>query len=152
MKSRMQAAAVATGMVIATLSLGCSDGPARIPTAPTPLPAPTPAPAATLYALSGVVYEITSAGQTPVEGVEVYCDPCGPPEGHSSRTTGANGVYSFEGRGGLYAGGVLLFVAKRGYVLPNQRDMSGPNGDSWMGSVSVTVTGDTRHDIQIIRK
>ena len=30
--------------------------------------------------------------------------------------------------------------------------ISGPNGDSWMGSVRVTVTGDTRFNIEIIRK
>jgi hypothetical protein len=102
------------------------------------------------------VFEVTSAGNMPLEGVTVYCDPCGPPDGHSFRSTGADGGYSFDGAGGVAPGstpgGILLFVAKRGYVLPNQPDISGPNGDGYMGSVRVTVTGDTRFNIQILRK
>jgi hypothetical protein len=150
MSTQPRAAAVATAMVLATVMWGCSDG--RGPNRPTPPQTPAPTPVPVLYALSGVVFEVTSAGNTPVEGVEVYCDPCGPPDGHSFRHTAADGVYSFDGTGGVAPGRFQLFVAKRGYVLPNQPDLSGPSGDGWMGSVSVTVTSDTRYDIQLIRK
>ena len=155
MRTRTHASAVATAMVLATVVIGCGDGRAPSPIAPT-LPqtpsTPTPASPAILYPLSGVVFEVTSAGNTPVEGVEVYCEPCGPPDGHSARYTAADGVYSFDGAGGVATGRIELLLAKRGYILPNQPDLSGPSGNSWMGRVSVTVTGDTRYDIQIIRK
>ena len=156
MRTQTRASAVATALVLATLVLGCSDD-GRVPNPITPTPAqtpstPTPAPPAALYALSGVVFEVTSAGNTPVEGVEVYCEPCGPPDGHSLLRTDGNGVYSFDGARGVATGRIELLVAKPGYILPNQPDMSGPSGNSWMGRVSVTVTGDTRYDIQIIRK
>jgi hypothetical protein len=154
MRTQTRASAVAIALILAALVLACSDDTTPSPIAPPPPQptTPTPAPPATIYSLSGVVFEVTSAGNTPVEGVDVYCDSCGPPIGHSSRLTGADGVYSFDGEGGVTAGGIPLFLHKRGYILPNQPDQSGPNGDSWMGSVSVRVSGDTRFNIQIIRK
>jgi hypothetical protein len=99
------------------------------------------------------VFEVTSAGNTPVEGVEVYCEPCGPPDGHTGRTTDARGRYNFDREtGGVPLGTYPLLVAKKGYVLPNQPDESGSDGFGWMGSVAVIVAADTRHDIQIVRK
>ena len=152
-----RACTVGTAFVLATLVLGCSDRETPTPTAPSvPSPAPpppSPPPSSTIYSLSGEVFEVFADGsRRPVEGVEVYCDPCGPPLGHSARHTDAAGVYSFDGAGGVAPGAVPLVLAKRGYVLPNQPDRSGPNGDGWMGSITVTVTGDTRYDIQIVRK
>ena len=154
MRTQTRASAVATVVVLATLVWGCSDD-RRSPTPITPTPppsAPAPAPPVSLYTLSGVVFEVTSAGKTPVQGVEVYCDPCGPPLGHSSRHTEANGLYSFDGAGGVASGQIALWLAKRGYKLPDQPDQSGSGGNSWMGSVSVTVTGDTRFDVELVRK
>ena len=155
MRTQRRASAVVAAMVLATLVLACSDDTTPNPIAPT-LPqtpsTPTPPSPPSIYTLAGVVFEMTSAGNIPVEGVTVYCDPCGPPIGHSSRETGADGVYSFDGAGGVAAGGIQLLLHKRGYVLPNQPDMSGPSGDSWMGIVTVTVAGDTRFNIGIIRK
>jgi hypothetical protein len=145
-------------MVLATLVAGCGTEVARGPVTPTLTPTPTPtptsasSPSAILHSVSGVVFEVTSAGNTPVKGVEVYCDPCGP-FGHSARFTDADGRYSFDGaEGSVAAGRVPLHLAKEGYKLPNQPDQSGPSGLSWMGSVAVVVAGDTRYDIQIIRK
>jgi hypothetical protein len=142
-------------MVLATLVLGCSDGRLPTPITPTPTEAPSipgPAPSGVLYNLSGVVFEVTSSGRTPVEGVEVYCDPCGPPLGHSARHTDANGLYSFDGAGGVTSGHIELILAKQGYKLLDKPDQSGPSGIGWMGTVGVTVTGDTRADIEIIKK
>ena len=155
MRTNTRASAVATALVLAALVLGCSDGTAPTPIAPTPPPTPsipTPPSPPSIYTLSGVVFEVTPAGNVPLEGVTVYCDPCGPPDGHSFRSTGADGVYSFEGDGGVAPGRFLLFLAKRGYALPNQADISGPNGDGYMGSVPVTIAGDTRLNIEVIRK
>ena len=142
-------------MLLSTLAWGCGDERRPIPITPTPpqIPStPTPPAPATLFTLSGVVFEVTASGNTPVQGVEVYCEPCGPPDGHSARHTDANGVYSFDGAGGVATGAIELLLAKSGFVLPDQPDQSGPSGLSWMGKVRVTVTGDTRRDIQIVRK
>ena len=146
-----------TAMVLATLVSGCSEGLQRSPITPTspqmPPAAQTPAAPITLYTLSGLVFEVTSAGNRPIEGVEVYCEQCGPPAGHSGRFTDRNGAYSFDGAGGLAGASIVeLLVAKQGYILPNQPDQSGPSGLSWMGRVNVSVKGDTRYDIQITRK
>lgn len=157
MRTQTRPFAVGIAILLATLVVACgSDDTPPIPMAPTaPQPPATPTPpppAATLYTLAGVVFEVTSAGNVPVEGVEVYCEPCGPPDGHSLRQTGAEGVYSFDGAGGVAAGRIQMLVAKRGYVLPNQPDMSGPDGLGWMGSVTVPVSGETRFNIEIIKK
>jgi hypothetical protein len=155
MRTQTRVYAVATALVLATLVLACSDDTTPSPIAPTPPQTPTtptPAPPGTLYTLSGVVFEVTSAGNMPLQGVEVYCEPCGPPDGHSLQQTGADGVYSFAGAGGVAPGRIRMLLAERGYILPNQPDMSGPDGTGWMGSVTVPVTGDTRYDIQIMQK
>lgn len=155
MRTHKRDVAVATAVMLAAFALACGDGnttgPLR-PTPPAPPAPPTPLPPPTLYTLSGVVFEVTSAGNVPVEAVEVYCEPCGPPEGHSLRHTDANGVYSFDGGGGVYPSTISMLIAKKGYLLPGQPDQSGPNEDGWMGILSVTIAGDTRFDIQIIRK
>ena len=154
MKTRTQVWALAAAMALIVVS-ACSDGNAPTPLTPTPPQAapqaPAPAPG-TLYSLSGVVFEATPAGNAPVPGVEVYCEPCGPPDGHLGQVTDARGAFSFDGVKGVARGSIPILLAKQGYVLPNQPDQSGPTGLSWMGGVSVTVTGDTRFDIQVIRK
>ena len=110
-------------IVLATLVVACgSDDTTPSPIAPTP---PPTAPAA-IYTLSGVVFEVTSAGNIPVEGVTVYCDPCGPPEGHSFRSTGADGVYSFDGAGGVGVGSTMLFLSKRGTCCLINRTSQAP--------------------------
>ena len=50
------------------------------------------------YTLSGIVYEMTSSGRVPIEGVEVYCDGCGSEFGHTFAYTDASGFYSLAGR------------------------------------------------------
>ena len=94
------------------------------------------------YTLSGVVFEVTEAGQVPIAGVSIYCDSCGSPDGHTFVDTDANGSYSLS----WTANGVhTLFVEKAGYELPD------PAGRSH-GSIDVTVRGDTRRDIQLTRR
>lgn len=92
------------------------------------------------YTLTGVVSEMTETGLVPVEGVELYCDGCGSEFGHTFMYTDSNGFYSFSW---LYPGHQTLLVSKEGYrTLPGQAD----------GSFTMTVTGDTRLDIQLIRR
>jgi len=109
---------------------------------PAPVPLPTPQPT---YTLSGVVTELRSAGAVPAEGVRLYCDSCGSPDGHTFTSTDANGFYSFSwARNGLHP----LLVWKDGYVvLDPSRTL--PDGTAVRNA---TVAGDTRFDIEIVSR
>ena len=97
------------------------------------------------YILSGVVFEMTASGRRAVEGVELYCDSCGSPVGHTFTTSDARGRYQFAWS---MDGGHILLVWKEGYVLAH------PAGSysSSMEYVSATVGGDTQFDIEVVRR
>jgi hypothetical protein len=103
--------------------------------------------------LSGVVFEVTATGQVPIPGVSLYCDACGE-FGHTAKTTDKDGFYSFSGDiahgGGMWlppSNTAYLIVQKEGY-----RDPPGlPRGPVSQGWRDVTVKGDTRFDIQLVR-
>jgi hypothetical protein len=116
------------------------------PTAPGPsaIPAPPPGPQPT-YTVSGVVFEVTPTGQLPVEDVELYCDSCGSPSGHTFTSTDVNGTYSFSwAQNGFHD----LLVWKAGYDVINPRH---PLADG-TAVKRARVDGDTRFDIQIARR
>jgi len=97
------------------------------------------------HILSGVVFEMTETGQVPVEGVEIYCDSCGSPDGHTFVNTDADGFYSLAwALDGVHP----LFVTKAGYAI---YDPTGKLRDQY-GRISATVNGDTRFDIQLVRR
>jgi hypothetical protein len=125
--------------------LSACEGTTTIPTSPTPTVTDTmvgPVSTAT-YTLSGVVFEFNATGLAPIEGVEVYCDSCGSPDGHTFVYTDANGFYRLE----WAANGVHpLFVTKDGYRHPN----GAPLDD--YGRIRATVNGDTRFDIELVRR
>lgn len=133
-----------------SISLSACGGTASMPTAATPTnpipavagPDPTPTGRAP-YTLSGVVFETTEVGRTPIQGVEVYCDSCGSPDGHTFVHTDANGFYSL----GWAANGVHpLFVTKDGYRPPDSARL-----DDY-GRIRATVNGDTRFDVELVRR
>ena len=97
------------------------------------------------YTLSGVVFEITGDGKIPLEGVEVYCDSCGSPDGHTFVYTDAKGFYSLSWTtNGVHP----LFVTKSGYEI---FDPAGTGRDAF-GRISATVRGDTVFDVQLVRR
>lgn len=96
------------------------------------------------YTLSGMVSEVTPTGQVPVEDVDVYCDSCGD-GGHTSAYTDRNGFYSFPA---VYAGITPLIVRKTGYEVID-RTPTYPDGST---RTDATVNGDTRFDIQLVRR
>jgi hypothetical protein len=119
--------------VVMTLTVtACGDGNGTIPTAtaptPTTAPAPTPAPVST-FALFGVVSEVTANGVMPIEGVQVeeY-------HRHQFSTTDANGFYHISG---VSVGSLGVGFEHEGYQ--SSRSI-------------VNVNGDTRFDIQAIRR
>jgi len=96
------------------------------------------------YSLSGVVFEMTSAGVAPVEGVEVYCDSCGE-YGHTSVHTDANGYYN---QTEAHTGNTALYIGKKGYDVIGAIDTLSDGS----GRRDVVVNGDTRFDIQVVRR
>jgi len=134
-----------SGLLVVALAAGlagCDDGRRLGPAGPTVTPTTTPTPAPTVtYVLSGVVFEMTADRRVPIEGVEVYCDSCGSPVGHTFVSTDADGFYTLA----WTANGVHpLFVTKAGYRL---FDPAGALRDQ----IDAIVSGDTRFDIQLVR-
>lgn len=137
------------------------------PTAPSPVPSTT-LPAAQpvsgfLYgvgavlvnaSIAGVVFEVTPTGPVPLPGVSVYCDACGE-AGHTWKTTDRNGFYSFSGDI-AHGGGVWLNPTSTAYLIVEKagyRDPAGlpprPVAQGWR---DVTVAGDSRFDMQLVRR
>jgi Carboxypeptidase regulatory-like domain len=97
------------------------------------------------YILSGMVFEMTETGPVPVERVEIYCDSCGSPYGHTFVYTDANGLYSLAW---AFDGVHPLFVTKAGYEI---FDPTGKLLDR-SGRINATVKGDTRFDVRLVRR
>ena len=135
---------------------GCNGGrPLLPPTAPSTVQPPPPVPPSGVpgvlndYTLSGVVFEMTPTGRMPIEGVDVYCEPCGA-ETHTWSTTDSNGFYSFAG---VWNAGVFptpIFVSKNGYTDPGV--VTTPPNQQGPGWRDVIVNGDTRFDIELVRR
>ena len=129
------------------LTLACNDARRFLPLSPTSQTPPQAQPPATtpvilIGTLSGIVFEVTSTGNAPVENVRVYCDACG--GGHADSYTDVNGAYSFSDvKTAVYP----LWVAKQGYDLARP---TGRAGTGWLGSIDAQVNGDTRFDIEIV--
>jgi hypothetical protein len=115
-----------------------------------------------IYTVSGVVSEETPAGLVPIEGVKVGVTSCqdlapAPPffgDGCSiyispAATTDRRGFYSLSG---LYPGTKNdMVVAKEGFEDP----LAGPEvpegSHTQVSGRRLTITGDARYDIQLIR-
>jgi hypothetical protein len=98
------------------------------------------------YTLSGVVFERTPTGTEPIEGVEVYCDGCGAPDGHTSAITDAHGFYSLAY---TYSGTNPLLIRRNGYGDPPGQPPGTVRGYL---SRQPMVNGDTRFDIELVRR
>jgi hypothetical protein len=100
--------------------------------------------------ISGVVFEETLNIRTPIEHVDVYCEPCGA-ETHTWASTDSKGFYSFTG---VWNPGfpTRLWIGKEGYTDPEglPKITSGnPSGPGWR---EVEVKGHTRFDVQLVRR
>src|SRR5688572_28498828 len=159
---------VIAGVLVLALGLGGfggSDSPAT-PLTPAPLPPravvpapiPSPFPPGTLrgVSLSGVVYELTRTGLTPIAAAVVDCALCGE-ETHTFATADDNGFYNFSGdlaRGGgvWVVPGVPTPIAV-GYYNKDYEDPPGlpamGHGPGWR---EVLIDGDTRFDIELVRR
>lgn len=93
------------------------------------------------FVLSGMVYENTPDGRVPLDGVVLYCDGCGSPVGHTFVTTDANGLYRFEWT--LNGKNWIQFHSKDGYRYAGPLEQLG---------IPVIVNGDTRFDIELVKR
>jgi hypothetical protein len=84
------------------------------------------------FTLSGVVTEATPSGNAPVEGVTVYR---GVSNGYRSARTDRNGFYTILG---MFDGTDVVTTSKEGYDDTE--------------NTHVSIKGDTRFDIQIVRQ
>jgi len=102
--------------------------------------------------LSGFVFEQTVNGREPVEAVDVYCEPCGA-ETHTYAVTDSNGFYSFNG---FWTDAThfptAIWVGKDGYADPAGLPKTTPPNPSGPGWREVVVNGDTRFDMELVRK
>ena len=147
---------------------GCgSDSPAT-PLTPSSLPpqtvVPAPAPGHSWLpghtlngvSLSGVVYELTPTGRTPIAGAIVYCEPCGK-ETHTFATADDNGFYHFSGDlargGGVWVEPGIPTDIAVGYYNKDYEDPPGlPSSRRGPGWREVQIDGDTRFDIELVRR
>lgn len=117
--------------LVAIVVAGCSSyNPAAVaPTAPSPVPPAVVVPSVTSpvfpgytltqVRLTGVVFELTAVGDTPIANVPVYCEPCGQLT-HTWAYTNARGVYEFPSDPTIGAASGYLLVSSRNYVLPKK--------------------------------
>lgn len=162
------------GAVVAALVTSAACSGYDTPTSPTTQPTASAAPASatraplsydlfvrtsvrTAAGLSGLVFETTPSGPVPIPGVSVYCDACGE-EGHTTATTDASGFYRFSGDidGG---GGVWLSPGFTTYLIVNKDGYQDPTGlppfmwgDTRPGWREVMMSGETRFDIELVRR
>jgi hypothetical protein len=165
-----------TGFLLVVLVAGLAgcEGASPSPTAPStaqPQPPPGPArgtPAAYLVAdvvLSGVVYEMTPIGRVPIEGVRVQSDSF-----HifpsPDVVTDSNGFFSFRRvwvcpcswAPWVDAGITAIHVEKDGYEVPAGQSASifgrrlNPDVLPDLRLRDVPINGDTRFDVQLVRR
>ena len=142
---------------LTVLMFGCSDSSRMPPITPsTPTPAPSPAPAPGPFAdkvLTGVLFEMTSAGRTPVAGVNIELLTCGTSNCPTALTadhlvrTDDDGRYRIEG---VY-NGELNYL----WVLSAVYKVAAPPAPGTCPDACdrvVTVNGDTQLDIELVRR
>lgn len=161
-------------LVLAAGLAGCEGASSRSPTAPsTPQPQQAPRPTGSgpdTYhvadvTVSGVVYEVTSRGRVPIEGVLVRSDWF-----HMFPTadvvTDSRGFFSFRPvwvcpcslAPWVDAGITAIWVDKDGYEAPageptsTFNDRPGTTARPDRRLRDVTVNGDTRFDIELVRR
>ena len=103
----------------------------------------------TAASLSGVIYELTPAGYpAPIPFAVVYCERCGEIT-HTWATADADGFYRFPGD--LATGGGIWLSPGQ----PTSIIVRGMNFEQqpWLGrNLDVLITGDTRFDVELVRR
>ena len=146
---------------------GCGSHSPTTPLTPSPLPpqavVPAPAPRPSFppgtlrgVSLSGIVYELTRTGRTPIAAAVVYCELCGE-ETHTFATADDHGFYHFSGDlatgGGVWVAPGFPTPIAVGYYNLDYEDPPGlpamGHGPGWR---EVLIDGDSRLDIELVRR
>jgi hypothetical protein len=152
-------------LIVTAAVAACAESPAlpSAPSSPATVSVASPAPPVpgvsvlTDATLSGSVYELVgdSHGQRRgIEGVSVYCEACGEST-HNFAYTDSKGEYVFprgvwtEGRTGFPT---RISVSKDGYTDPPGLPRTTPPNPSGPGSREVVIEGDTRFDMELVRR
>ena len=142
-------------LALTTGLTGCDGDDSPAPTAPSAVQAPLPPPVRTPiraqfppgvlsdFTLSGVVLEVTATGYIPIEDVAVYCELCGE-ETHSWSVTDSSGIYSFTGVWTTPGSPTPVSFNKKGYT--------DPLADTSSGNRQIMINGDTRLDVELVRR
>ena len=126
---------------------GCDGSRAPGPTAPSLGQPQPPQPPPLTYLLSGVVSEVTPDGSRPLAGVTLQILTCrgeSRPDGMTTQVTEADGAYRVTD---VCAGSAYVWAGKEGFanrVPPTARC----DGDC----LEVRITGDTRFDLEFVRR
>jgi len=149
-------------LVFATSLGGCDS--TSLPSAPSAVPVPVaivaPQPPAASWpagpftpdvTLSGIVFEVTPAGPLPIQGAVIYCELCRE-ETHSWARSDANGFYSFTGVWALGGSPTSVHISKDGFLDPVGLPRPTPPNPSGPGWREVRIDGDTRFDVELIRR
>ena len=148
-------------LVFATTLGGCDS--ANSPSAPSTIQQPAatvaprppaawpPGPFTADVTLSGVVFEVTPTGPLPIEGAVVYCELCGE-ETHSWTRTDANGFYRFTGVWALGGIPTSVWIGKDGFLDPVGLQRPTPPNPLGPGWREVPIDGDTRFDVELVRR
>jgi hypothetical protein len=149
-------------LVLATTLGGCDS--TNLPSAPStvqqpvamvapqpPAPSWPPGPFTADATLSGIVFEMTPAGPVPIEGVAIYCELCREAT-HSWARSDANGFYRFTGVWALGGLPTSISVGKDGFIDPIGLPPPTPPNPSGPGWREVRIDGDTRFDVELIRR
>jgi hypothetical protein len=150
-------ARTAAAVAFTVLMIGCSSTPSS-PSAATPSPTLTPAPAPpprtagiANRVLSGAVVEITPSGRIPVEGVAIYLETCSldncPDIKAYEVKTDRRGEYRISG---VFDGQLnFLWATDAVYKMADPMPLGTcPDNCDRL----VTVSGDTRLDIELMRR
>ena len=143
--------------VLAAGLAGCDDGaPAPGPTAPPSVATPPTYPPAgyslSHVTLSGGVFEETMNGRVPIDAVAVYCEFCSA-ETHAWASTDSNGLFSFTA---VWTNPsrfpTSIWIGRDGYADPEGLPRVTPGNAAGQGWREVVVDGDTRMEVQLVRK
>jgi len=132
----------------------------QVSTPTVPAPVPPPGTGVSVLAdgtLSGRVYELVGDARQMVgiENVAVYCEQCGEST-HSYAYTDARGEYVFppgvwtEGRPASFPARIL--VRKDGYEDPPGLPKTTPPNPTGAGWREVAIVGDTRFEMELVRR
>ena len=131
--------------LLLVVTLAACDRASPVQPTPPPLAGPAASPGTGPYVLSGLIFELTSAGPVPIAGANVEVSVC-PQSGHDYVLTTTDDVGMYRAAG-MCSGTTYLWSGKDGYRM-NRKNAPPCDHDC----VTVDIRGDTRFDVELVRE